>query len=579
MAHIGQELRLVARRQRELLRLLLQSCLCDRDFLVLRLHFPLLKLEQARLVLELFVGLLERLLLLAQELFRLAKRRRLLLQPVVGIPQLFLLALEFGGQKLRLLQQAFRAHIRRDRIENDADRFRQLLEEGLVRLREAAERGQLDHRLHLLLEQHRQHDDVERRRLAEGRTDGDIIARHIGEENALLLVSHLTDQPLAEAEAVAEMLPLREGVGCHHLQHRPVAIGLDRVENGLLGIHQRSDLGQDHVRYGCEIALALQHARELGEIGLEPILFRVLERRIAQVADHLVDVVFQRRQLARSLDRNRPRQVALGHGGGHIGDRSHLRRQVGGELVHVVGEVTPQARSTWHPRLSTEFALDTHFAGHVRHLIGEGRERVDHLVDGLGECRDLALGVHRQLALEIALRNRRHDAGDAAHLTGEVVRHHVDVVGQVLPRAADAAHLRLSAELAFDAHLARHARHFGGEGIELIHHGVDRRFQLEDLTTDIDGDLLRQIAICHRGRDLGDVTHLTGEVRGHHVHVLGEILPDAADAAHLRLSAELAFGAHLARHTRHLARKEVELVHHGVDRGFKLQNFAFDRPP
>ena len=250
--------------------------------------------------------------------------------------------------------------------------------------------------------------------------------------------------------------------------------------------------------------------------------------------------------------------------------------QVGGELVHVVGEVTPQARSTRHPRLSTEFALDTHFAGHVRHLIGEGRERVDHLVDGLGECRDLALGVHGQLALEIALRNRRHDAGDAAHLTGEVVRHHVDVVGQVLPRSADAAYLRLAAELAFDAHFARHARHFGREGVELIHHGVDGRFQLEDLTPDIDGDLLRQIAIRHCGGHFGDVTHLTGEVRGHHVHVVGQILPDAADAAHLRLSAELAFGAHLARHARHLAGEGVELIHHGVDGRFQLQNFAFD---
>ena len=36
----------------------------------------------------------------------------------------------------------------------------------------------------------------------------------------------------------------------------------------------------------------------------------------------------------------------------------------------------------------------------------------------------------------------------------------VDVVGQVLPRAGDAGHLRLAAELAFGADFARHARHF-----------------------------------------------------------------------------------------------------------------------
>ena len=33
--------------------------------------------------------------------------------------------------------------------------------------------------------------------------------------------------------------------------------------------------------------------------------------------------------------------------------------------------------------------------------------------------------------------------------------------------------LRLAAELAFGADLARHARHFGGEGVELLDHRVD----------------------------------------------------------------------------------------------------------
>ena len=43
------------------------------------------------------------------------------------------------------------------------------------------------------------------------------------------------------------------------------------------------------------------------------------------------------------------------------------------------------------------------------------------------------------------------------------VGHQVDVVGEVLPGAGDAAHLRLAAELAFGADLAGHAGHFGGE--------------------------------------------------------------------------------------------------------------------
>ena len=41
-------------------------------------------------------------------------------------------------------------------------------------------------------------------------------------------------------------------------------------------------------------------------------------------------------------------------------------------------------------------------------------------------------------------------------------------------------------------------------------------------------------------------------LRGHRVHVVGEVLPRAGDAPHLRLAAELALGADLARHARDL---------------------------
>ena len=37
--------------------------------------------------------------------------------------------------------------------------------------------------------------------------------------------------------------------------------------------------------------------------------------------------------------------------------------------------------------------------------------------------------------------------------------------------------------------------------------------------------------------------------------LVGQILPDAGDAFHIRLPAELAFGAHFARHARHFARR------------------------
>src|SRR6267154_222388 len=45
--------------------------------------------------------------------------------------------------------------------------------------------------------------------------------------------------------------------------------------------------------------------------------------------------------------------------------------------------------------------------------------------------------------------DRRRHVGDIAHLVGQVVRHEIHVVRQILPRAGDALHFGLAAELAF----------------------------------------------------------------------------------------------------------------------------------
>ena len=152
-------------------------------------------------------------------------------------------------------------------------------------------------------------------------------------------------------------------------------------------------------------------------------------------------------------------------------------------------------------------------------------------------------------------RHRGGHLGDVADLAGEVRGHGVHVVGKVLPRSADARHLRLAAELAFGADLARHAGHFGRERVELIDHRVDGVLEREDFALHVDGDLLRQVALGDGGRHFGDVADLAGQVAGHQVHAVGQIGPGAGDAFDLRLAAELAFRAHFARHAGHFGRE------------------------
>ena len=64
------------------------------------------------------------------------------------------------------------------------------------------------------------------------------------------------------------------------------------------------------------------------------------------------------------------------------------------------------------------------------------------------------------ILLEIAAaRNRGRDVGDVAHLPRQVAGHRVDGIREVLPRAGDAWHRRLSTQLALGADLARDSRH------------------------------------------------------------------------------------------------------------------------
>src|SRR6202022_4998766 len=95
---------------------------------------------------------------------------------------------------------------------------------------------------------------------------------------------------------------------------------------------------------------------------------------------------------------------------------------------------------------------------------------------------------------EVPVRARGRYFGDVGHMGRGVTRHEVDVVGQVFPDADHATHLRLAAQLALRADLARHARDFRSESVELIDHDIDRVLQLTDLALDVDRDLLGEIA-------------------------------------------------------------------------------------
>ena len=179
-------------------------------------------------------------------------------------------------------------------------------------------------------------------------------------------------------------------------------------------------------------------------------------------------------------------------------------------------------------RLTAELTFGTDFARDARHLRCERVELVDHRVDRVFQLENFAAHVDGDLLRKVAVGDGRRHLRDVADLRGEVRRPSVHGVGEVFPRAGDAANLRLTAEPSFGADFARDARHLAGERVELIDHRVDRVFQLENLAAHVDRDLLRKVAVGDGRRDLGDVAHLRREVGGHEVHRVGEVFPRAA---------------------------------------------------
>src|SRR5262249_50563185 len=154
------------------------------------------------------------------------------------------------------------------------------------------------------------------------------------------------------------------------------------------------------------------------------------------------------------------------------------------------------------------------------------------------ELQDFSAHVDGDLFRQVALRHRGGDLGDVADLSGQVRRHRIDAVGQVLPCAGDAEHVGLAAEPAFDGKRVVQGRRLGGEGVELVHHGVDGVLELQDFAAHVDRNLLGEVAAGDGGRHLGNVADLRGQVRRHRIDAVGQVLPCAGDAEHVGLAAE-----------------------------------------
>ena len=249
--HVGQELGLVLGSQSQLRGLFLQGVAGLLDFLVLPFHLGVLLGE--------LLGFLGQLL--------------------VGLLQFVLLRLQLGGQLLRLLQQALGAHRGFDGVEHDADAFGQLREERQVGLREVGQGGQLDHGLDLAFEEHRQDDDCCAAQSRPGRSRcGCNPWGFRSSRMRRFSTAHWPTRPSPTLKFAGQVIFLRNRrMPASILQPGfAVVVSHSLIHHAVLGIDQRRQLGKQLLADRDQIALALHHAGELGEVGLQPVLLGVL---------------------------------------------------------------------------------------------------------------------------------------------------------------------------------------------------------------------------------------------------------------------------------------------------------------
>src|ERR1035438_5930467 len=97
-------------------------------------------------------------------------------------------------------------------------------------------------------------------------------------------------------------------------------------------------------------------------------------------------------------------------------------------LFRTVGQVLPDSADALHLGLTAELTFGTYFARHASHFRSETVELIHHGVDGVLQLQNLTPRVHGDLSREVAFGHRGSDAGDVAHLVGEIDRHGVDAL-------------------------------------------------------------------------------------------------------------------------------------------------------
>ena len=257
-------------------------------------------------------------------------------------------------------------------------------------------------------------------------------------------------------------------------------------------------------------------------------------------------------------------EVAFGHGGGHVGNVPHLRSQVGGHVVHVVGQVFPDAGHIRHHGLAAQPALGAHFLGHAGHFAREQVQRVHHLVQVLLQLQELPFYIDGDFLAQIALGHGSGHVGNVPHLHGEVGSHVVHVIGQVFPDAANVGYRSLTAEFTLGAHFLGHAGYFAGKNIQVINRLINGFGHQLEVARHRNLEAFVQIATADVLQNLAHFQHRHSDAIHQTVDIINHIPPEAGGTVGRSSRFQVAFYPGHLRNARNFAPHPANHFHHGI---------------
>ena len=251
MAHVGEELGLVAAGALEVIGALLQRGLRLRQLV-------LLVLEQGGLGRELRVGLLQLGLLHFHLRLRGLERTLLLFELFVADAQLFLLGLQLLGLALGFFQQLFELRAVARGAHGDGQLLGGFGQQPALWLGDRLQEAELDHRLHPAIDHRGGDQQLARRGVAEAGAHPQVALGHVGEVHQALVLRGLAEQPVAGLQRLGALAGV-DGIGSHALQP---AVGLDGVDGADLRAEIAGEEAQHVVAQHVEPLVALQRAGE-----------------------------------------------------------------------------------------------------------------------------------------------------------------------------------------------------------------------------------------------------------------------------------------------------------------------------